>query len=125
MEKWPNFFIVGAPKAGTTSLYEYLKNIPGIYMPPIKETHYFSRIIVPDTISHFHPIRDKNEYLSLFENVTDEKIIVDDSPSYLADPEAPKLIHEIVPHARILMSLRDPVERAFSGYLPRVRRGDR
>jgi len=42
MERWPNFFIVGAPKAGTTSLYEYLKDIPGIYMSPVKEPKFFS-----------------------------------------------------------------------------------
>jgi len=42
MEKWPNFFIVGAPKAGTTSLYEYLRKIPGVYMSAIKEPHFFS-----------------------------------------------------------------------------------
>ena len=42
MERWPNFYIVGAPKAGTTSLYEYLKAIPGIYMSPVKEPKFFS-----------------------------------------------------------------------------------
>ena len=46
MENWPNFFIVGAPKAGTTSLYEYLKGHPEIYMSPIKEPDYFSITIL-------------------------------------------------------------------------------
>ena len=41
-EIWPNFFIVGAQKAGTTSLYFYLKEIPGVYMSPIKELFYFA-----------------------------------------------------------------------------------
>jgi len=121
METWPNFFIVGAPKAGTTSLYAYLKDIPGIYMSPIKEPNYFS------VGTHFKPskkpIRDKKKYLRLFEKVKDEKIIGEASPSYLSDPEAPKLIHQIVPDARILISLRDPVERAYSSYLTNVRRG--
>jgi len=121
MEKWPNFFIVGAMKAGTTSLYEYLKNIPGIYMSPRKETHYFAHTVVPDVNHRLHPIRDKKEYLALFENVTDEKIVGEASPSYLPDPVAPKLIHEINPEARILICLRNPVERAFSHYLPRVK----
>jgi len=69
------------------------------------------------------PIRDKKKYLSLFEKVKDEKIIGEASPSYLSDPEAPKLIHQVVPNAHILISLRDPVERAYSSYLMNVRRG--
>ena len=120
METWPNFFIVGAMKAGTTSLYEYLKNIPGIYMSTIKEPHYFSQSIISDSNHRLHPIRDKKEYLSFFENVKKEKIVGEASVSYLLDPLAPKLIHQIVPHARILISVRDPVERALSHYLPRV-----
>jgi len=62
-EKWPNFFIVGAPKAGTTSLYAYLSGIPGIYMSPVKEPHYFSKVDMVH--SNLIPIRDKNQYLKL------------------------------------------------------------
>ena len=120
MEKWPNFFIVGAPKAGTTSLYEYLKNIPGIYMPPKKEPHYFSYTSLSND-SIIKPIRDKKKYLKLFANAKDEKIIGDASTSYLADPKAAELIHEVSPHAHILISLRDPVEAIFSGYLMQKR----
>ena len=49
---WPNFFIIGAPKAGTTSIYNYLKNIPEIFMSPEKEPNYFSKKNIPDD----HPI---------------------------------------------------------------------
>ena len=122
MEKWPNFFIVGTAKAGTTSLYEYLRNIPGIYMSPIKETHFFSKATLSEN-HPVHPIRDKKKYLSLFHNVKDEKIIGEVSPSYLADLEAPKLIHEVSPDAFILISLRDPVDRIFSHFLMQVRDG--
>ena len=116
MERWPNFFIVGAPKAGTTSLYRYLQQHPQIYFPEKKEPHYFSYTIIPD--DHFRkPIRDKKKYLKLFENAKDEKIIGESSTSYLADPKAADLIHEVSPNARILISLRDPVERIFSTYL--------
>jgi len=45
MGKWPNFFIIGVEKGGTTSLYEYLKNIPEIFMSPEKEPWYFSPIV--------------------------------------------------------------------------------
>jgi len=117
MEKWPNLFIVGAHKAGTTSLYEYLKNIPEIYMSPIKEPHYFSHNTVPEKHHHLKPIRDKKKYLELFEKVSDEKIIGEASPSYLADPNVPLLIHQVSPQARIIISLRDPLERTYSDYL--------
>jgi hypothetical protein len=116
MEQWPNFFILGAPK------HEYLKGIPGIYMSPVKEPRFFNRINLPDN----HPktkIRDKLKYLELFAGVRDEKIVGEASPGYLADPGAVKLIHDVSPNAKALISLRDPVERAFSLLLMRVRDG--
>lgn len=116
MEKWPNFFLVGVSKAGTTSLYNHLKDVPEIFMSPRKESHYFSRKILP--INHSErPIRNKKKYLKLFKNVSQEPIIGDASATHLSDPDAPKLIHEISPHAKILISLRDPVDRAYSAYL--------
>jgi len=122
MEKRPNFFIVGVPKAGTTSLYCYLTTIKGIYLSPIKEPNYFSVSTIPNNY-HRRPIRDKKEYFSLFEKVKDEKIIGEASPLYLSDPQAPKLIHDTVPDAKIIISLRDPVDRLFSNYLMLVRLG--
>jgi len=116
IKKHPNFFIVGSPKSATTSLHEYLKNIPGIFMSPLKEPNYFSR----KTILHdarIKPIRDKKKYLALFEDVTDEKIVGESSTTYLEDEDVPSLIHEEVPEARILICLRDPVVRAFSEFL--------
>jgi len=119
LEKWPNFFIVGAGRCGTTSLYEYLKKTPGIYMSPVKEPKFFSRI---DPVYLDPPvIRDKKKYLALFKKVKDEKAIGESSPLYMSDPQSPKLIHDTVPNARIIVMLRDPVERSFSSYL--VRKG--
>ena len=120
-EKWPNFFIVGAPKAGTTSLYAYLKDIPGIYMSPLKEPRYF--LVGESPKHHYPPIRDKKKYLELFEKALQEKIIGEASPQYLSDPQTPKLIHQIIPQAKILISLRDPVESLFSNHLMLVRNG--
>lgn len=116
MDTWPNFFIVGAPKAGTTSLHAHLQSVPGIFMSRIKEPNYFSRTLVPDD-HPLRPIRDEHKYLSLFDDVRDEAVIGEASPTYLADPDAPRRIHDVAPRARILISLRDPVERAFSHYL--------
>ena len=122
MERWPNFFIAGATRSGTTSLHWYLSEIPGIYMSPIKEPNYFS--VSLDLRNHpTRPIRNKDKYLSLFKKVKDEKIVGEASAHYLVDSKAPKLIHEVVPHARILISLRDPVNRLYSSYLGRLNRG--
>lgn len=121
MPVWPNLFIVGATKAGSTSLYHYLKNIPGIYMSPIKEPHFFAEM------THNNPVRsridDKEKYLRLFDQVRDEKIIGEASVSYLHDLNAPRRIHQRVPDSRIIISVRDPVERAFSHYLQFKREG--
>ena len=122
MEVWPNFFIVGAPKAGTTSLYFYLKQVPEVYLSPVKEPNYFSVKIIPDD-HYLLPIRNKKNYLKLFEKVKDEKAIGEASPSYLEDPETPYLISQDVSDARIIAILRDPVERAFSHYLMMVSQG--
>ena len=116
LNRWPNFFIVGAPKAATTSLYYYLKKIPQIYMSPIKEPNYFSVKNIPDD-HPAKPIRDKKKYLDLFRKAKNEIILGEASTTYLADENVPKLIHKLIPNARILISLRDPVERAFSEYL--------
>jgi len=116
MEMWPNFFIVGAPRSGTTSLYEYLKDTPEVFMSQIKEPNYFNPS-VHDDLFLSKPIRNKKKYLDLFKNVKDKKVIGEASPTYLWDPKTPKLIHDVVPYARIIISLRDPIERAFSEYL--------
>ena len=116
MDRWPNFFIVGADKAGTSSLYSYFKEIPEIFMSPIKEPNYFSVKTMPQN-GLLNTIRDKKKYLALFKNVKNEKILGEASPSYLADPEAANLIHQVSPRSKILISLRDPAERIFSHYL--------
>jgi len=119
---WPNFFIVGAAKAGTTTLYEYLNITKGVYMSPVKETRFFHRSksryrIIANSIT------DESKYLKLFSKVKDEKAIGEASPGYLRDPETPELIHEKVPNAKIIIMLRDPVQRAFSHYLMKKTNG--
>lgn len=116
MEIWPNFFIAGAGRAGTTSLYEYLKPIDDIFLSEIKEPNYFSVSIDPDILLT-KPIRDKKKYLSLFRNVTNEIAIGEASPTYLWDPKTPKLIHETIPDAKFIVILRNPIERAYSHFL--------
>jgi len=119
MNRWPNFFIVGAPRAGTTSLYEYLKKTKGVYLPYIKEANYFTASINPDLLM-MQIISDKKKYLDLFKDVKDEIAIGDSSGLYLWDPKAPKLIHDVAPNAKIIILLRDPIERAYSHFLKLV-----
>ena len=111
---WPNFFIVGASKSGSTTLYEYLKKIPEIYMPSMKEPHYFHKNSF-EIISR--KIDNESEYLKLFKSATKEQSIGEASTSYLQDPDSAKLIHEKVSDAKIIIILRDPCQRIFSGYL--------
>jgi len=112
LHAWPNFFIVGAPKAGTTSLYEYLKKIPGVYMSSVKEPNYFSE--VP---SGGFKIENEKDYLDLFKDVKDEKVIGEASTTYLSSSQTANRIYKTIPNAKIIIILRDPVEQFFSGHL--------
>jgi hypothetical protein len=74
-------------------------------------------VAIPDDHPMVKPIRDEGRYLQLFAQAGDAKIVGEASPTYLQDPEAPMLMSRAVPDAKILISLRDPVERLYSLYL--------
>jgi Sulfotransferase family len=121
---WPNLFLVGAAKAGTTSVYDELVRHPAIFMSPVKEPHFFSRIRPsPERADFFPHVSGQDEYIGLFEAVTDQQLVGEASTSYLWDPEAAERIRRVAPEARILIMLRDPVERAYSQYWNDVREG--
>jgi hypothetical protein len=121
---WPNLFLVGAAKAGTTSVYDELAKHPAIYMSPMKEPHYFSRIQPsPERAAFFPHITDEDDYKALFHGATDERLVGEASTSYLWDAEAAARIHSVAPEASILIMLRNPVERAYSQYWNDVREG--
>lgn len=121
---WPNFFIVGAQNSGTTSLYAYLKQHPDVFMPALKEPHYFAQIMPSHEQRYLRTIiRDEAAYLRLFRKAKGYNAIGEASPSYLWETNAPLRIHDAVPHAKIIILLRDPVERAYSHYLMDVREG--
>jgi hypothetical protein len=123
-ETWPNFFLVGAAKAGTTSVYEYLSQCPDIFFPKIKEPHFFTGVR-PASERKFYidAVTKRAEYLRLFRKAGNRRVIGDASPSYLWHPEVPRRIHDVAPEASILIILRDPVERAYSHYLMDYREG--
>jgi len=86
-------------------------------MSEMKEPHFFSVTTVPKNHPYLKPIRDYKNYFEFFNQVKNEKIVGEASTSYLSDPKAPDLINKFSPDSKILISLRDPVERAFSHYL--------
>ncbi|MGA1984590.1 MAG: sulfotransferase [Acidobacteriaceae bacterium] len=145
----PDFFIVGAAKAGTTSLYHYLGQHPEIYISPLKEPGYFASEVrpenfVPDRQARVQRVIDDTrayvrgpmleprlngivcdwqDYLRLFAAATTQRAVGEASVCYLWSRTAAAQIAARIPHARILMVLRAPADRAFSQYLQAVSDG--
>ncbi len=117
MSQWPNFFVAGAPRCGTSSLHAWLSSMPGVFMCRIKEPNFFSRSVIGDGHPMVAPIRDESDYLRLFAGAGNAQVIGEATPFYLGDPEAPARIRRKSPEARVLASVRDPVERLYSHYL--------
>jgi len=121
----PNFLIVGAARSGTTSLYNYLKQHPEIYMSPVKEPKFITAQFlrfplngIGDGEIERNMVKSFDEYNKLFENVRHEKAIGEASADYLYYFEnSIKYIKEFLGEVKIIIVLRNPVERAFSNYL--------
>ena len=110
----PDFFIVGAPKCGTTSMSEYLKQHPEIFVSEPKEPHFFGTDLKSLWSDRFERYRDKDKYLSLFADVRDEKRVGEASPWYLYSRQAAVEIKQFNPVSRIIIMLRNPVEMVYS-----------
>lgn len=107
--KKPNFFITGAGKCGTTALYTYLKRHQQIFMPDIKEPGYFA-----DDFDGVY-IRDYDHYTRLFAGACENHFAVGEAtPFYLRSQSAPRRIREMDAQAKIIIMLRNPVERVYS-----------
>jgi hypothetical protein len=124
----PNFMIIGAQKAGTTSLYNYLKGHPEVFMSRVKETHFFSYQDWEG--SHAtgrrritEPVRSLEAYQRLFEGAGSAVARGEASPSYLYSRNAPGRIHSLIPEVRLIAVLRNPADRAYSNYLHCRRHG--
>src|SRR5262249_14086468 len=120
---FPNLFIIGAMKAGTSSLHEYLHQHPEIFMARFKEPQYFA----PHTTRSGHrwgqgnpyPEPGHGWYLRLFARAGHVKYAGGSSGSYTARPwvaGCEKRIWEFNPEARLIYILRDPIERTVSHY---------
>jgi hypothetical protein len=125
----PTFLVLGAMRAGTTTLYYELSEHPEVYMAAIKEPNFFAfedgetdlpltddsqaKMISASTVT-------TEDYYRLFRGANSAKAVGDISPSYLYSPTAATRIHAALPDARLIALLRDPVDRAFSAYLRRA-----
>lgn len=122
-----DFFVVGAARSGTTSFYNYLSQHPQVFLPSVKECNYFSDVesmdqevyIDPEFGKQYHMkiINSYTVYESLFKNVESEKLKGEVSPSYLWDRSSAKKIWAHNKNAKIIISLRNPIYRAYSHYL--------
>lgn len=126
----PNFLVVGAAKSGTTSLFNYLIQHPDIFIPERKECRYFSDIggkkINPFTgKEHASVITNKGDYYKLFKDVK-KKALGDVSPDYLFyyKESINNIINELGRDVRIIILLRNPINRAYSNYFHLRRDGN-
>ncbi len=140
---WPDLFIVGAAKTGTSSLYQYLIQHPDVARAVIKEPHFFATDIDTTKFSkefsyhkvhdmdaaiqrgkiiHSSFIRNEKDYLKLYAQANG-KLKIDSSVSNLYSKEAARNIYIKNPDAKIIIIIRQPVERAFSHFVMDLRSG--
>jgi len=128
-ERWPNLFVIGAMRAGTTSLYQVLRSHPEIYMAPVKEPNFFAdpkyksrtaaAIDTPDETdgsAHRTVVEDESAYLNLFRDARNARYRGEASPSYLPSPGCAQRIRRMCEKAMFIVVLRDPIARAISHY---------
>jgi hypothetical protein len=127
----PTFLVVGAAKAGTTSLCHYLRQHPDIFVAREKESHYFAfpgsppQFTGPGEASEFLPliITDEQRYLDCFAAAHDERAIGEASVYYSLMPESFARALQMNSDMRFLMILREPLERAHSAWSHQFRDG--
>ncbi|RCT53652.1 hypothetical protein DUZ96_10610 [Winogradskyella sp. KYW1333] len=122
-----DFFLVGAARCGTTTLYNYLNNSNDVFLPRVKEPNFFSEVDSPKTEDfkppvpgikyHAKIINDVNVYNELYTEASNTQLKGDTSPSYIWDTNVAKRIFKHNPKAKLIISLRHPVDRAYSHYI--------
>jgi hypothetical protein len=110
MTRRPDFFIVGAPKSGTTAMYEYLRHHPDLFLPETKELRFFGS----DLIIRDRPKRALGEYLSFFAGAKASQQIGTAYVWYLFSQTAAAEIAAFAPNARIVIMLRQPADMLYS-----------
>jgi sulfotransferase family protein len=127
----PSFLVVGAAKAGTTALYQWLRQHPDVYVTPTKETNFFALesqradFAGPgdDVAINRFSLTNLDDYRRQFDGVGPERAVGEVCPLYLYSPRAAERIRHHVPDAKLVAILRDPIERAYSNFLHQRRDG--
>jgi hypothetical protein len=119
----PDFLIAGVPKAGTTALHAALVHHPELFLPSIKEPKFFLSDGPPPTAggpgdvqTYQEHIWRQSEYEALFDPAPAGALRGEATPFYLYDLAAPDRIRRLVPDAKLILLLRDPVDRAHSNW---------
>jgi sulfotransferase family protein len=119
----PDFLVIGAPKAGTTALHAALARHPGLYMSPVKEPKFFLTDGPPparggpgDAQTYREHVWRREDYEGLFAAAPARALRGESTPFYLYDRLAHRRIKALIPGARLIVILRDPVERAHSNW---------
>jgi len=106
----PNFFIVGAPKCGTTALHQYLHPHPNVFMPRVKEPHFFAA-----DLGNYRIIKTMDDYVKMFAESTPAHTRVGEaSVYYLRSSVAIPAIHTFNPDAKIIAMFRNPVDMVYA-----------
>ncbi|HVT68703.1 MAG TPA: sulfotransferase [Trebonia sp.] len=119
----PDFLVAGVPKAGTTALHAALSAHPGLYLSPIKEPKFFLTDGPPptrggpgDALTYREHVWQRDRYEALFDAAPAGTLRGEATPLYLYDDGAMRRIRALVPGARLIVVVRDPVERAHSNW---------
>jgi hypothetical protein len=114
MTRLPNFLFLGPDKAGSSWLHDVLIEHPDIFMTPAKDLYFFDRYF------------DKGVdwYADHFAKAGEQKIVGEVCQDYLFHPKAAERIARVLPAPRFMVTLRDPVDRAFSSYLYMLKMGE-
>lgn len=123
--RWPDFFILGAPKAGTTALHSALARHPRLQLSAVKEPKYFLCGDAPpplylgpgDAHSRREWVWRRDHYQALFAEAPADVLVGESTPLYLHDESALRRIRDVAPSARMIAVLRDPVDRAYSNWM--------
>ncbi len=115
----PNFFVVGAPKSGTTSLHDYLSQHPDVFMSKYKEPCF----LAPDFLSPSY-VQSEEEYLRCFQGWQGERRVGESTTSYMYSKMAATKIGEYAPGAKIIVMLRNPVDMIASLHAQYVKTGN-
>jgi hypothetical protein len=127
--EWPNLFLVGAPRAGSTALYEFLGQHPEIFMSPSKEPGFLAVDGELFDLEHrrgseaSYFITSIDAYRRLFRHRDGEPLFGEATPHYLHDPRVPLRIRHYSPAAKVVAILRSPAARAHSAHMMEVRDG--